>query len=111
MSCGYGKLSQELYLQIVIPPIVGLKRNEKEILELDDESKDVFKRNMLDRYIERLNSIFANGIYSGRDQFCYAEFLLACQPDEILEINHDALMYPRPIPLMSHTVKVLVCDH
>ena len=45
-------------------------RNEKEILELDDESKDVFKRNMLDRYIDRPNSIFTNGIYSGLDQFC-----------------------------------------
>ena len=96
-------------------------RNEKEILELDDESKDVFKRNMLDRYIDRPNSIFANGIYSGLDQFCYAEFLryyyLApkpiendCQPevlpDEILEINHDALMYPMSIPLMYSKEKL-----
>ena len=38
-------------------------RNEREILELDDESKDVFKRNMLDRYINRSNSTFANCIY------------------------------------------------
>ena len=71
---------------------------------------------MLDRYISRPNSTFANGIYSVLHQFCYAEFLRYyflspnpiendCQPeefpDEILEINHDALTYPRCVTLMS----------
>ena len=49
-------------------------RNEKEIVGLDDERKYVFKRNMLERYMNRPNSSFANGIYSVLDQFCFAEF-------------------------------------
>ena len=71
---------------------------------------------MLDRYIDRPNSSFANGAYSCLDQFCYAEFLRYynsvskptennCQPvalsDEILEINYNSSGYPTCIPLMS----------
>ena len=96
-------------------------RTEKEILELDDKRKDVFKRNMLDRYINRPNPTFANGIYSVLDQFCYAEFLRYYYlspkpiengsqpeefPDKVLERNHDALRYPRCIPLMSSKEKL-----
>ena len=70
----------ELWLQKTFPGVTFANSNtpdhrykmfhtEKENLELDDESKDVFKRNMLDRYINRPNSTFANGIYSVLDQF------------------------------------------
>ena len=43
--------------------------------ELSVDSTDVFKRNMLDRYIDRPNVTFANGRYTALDKFCYAEFL------------------------------------
>ena len=50
-------------------------RNEEEMSELSVDSTDVFKRNMLDRYIDRSNVTFANGRYTALDKFYYAEFL------------------------------------
>ena len=37
-------------------------------------SKDLFKRNMLDRYIERPDKIFRQGKDQLLDEMCYAEF-------------------------------------
>ena len=39
-------------------------RNESGILELDDDSTDVFKRNIFDRYMDIPDSMLANGTYS-----------------------------------------------
>ena len=73
---------------------------------------DVFKKNMIDRYIDRPNRNFANGKYSVLDSFCFAEFIAHYyllpknikdsgndnQPtvlqEIILETNHMACNYP-----------------
>ena len=36
----------------------------EEIEELDPDSTDVFKQNMVDRYIDEQNSQYKNGMYS-----------------------------------------------
>ena len=46
-----------------------------EILNMPANSKDLFKRNMLDRYIHRPDKIFCQRIYQLLDELCYAEFL------------------------------------
>ena len=50
-------------------------RSKKEIDELPEDSCDVFKRNMIDRYIDRPNTAFLGGKYKMLDTFCYANFL------------------------------------
>ena len=50
-------------------------RSEKEIKELPDDSIDIYKRNMIDRYIDRPDSVFQKGKYAKIDRLCYAEFL------------------------------------
>ena len=42
---------------------------------MPDENTDVFKRNMLDRYIDRPNQTIASGKYRMLDTFCFAEFM------------------------------------
>ena len=98
-------------------------REEKDILQLPDDSTDIFKKNMIDRYIDRPNKLFCNGKYSILDGFCYAEFLryyyLApsrttdndYQPvvlsDKLIEDNYtSAKNYPATIPLMSSSEKL-----
>ena len=50
-------------------------RSEAEILSMSANSKDLFKRNTLDRYIDRPDKIFRQGKYQLLDEMCYAEFL------------------------------------
>ena len=50
-------------------------RSKEEIDELPEDSCDIFKRNMIDRYMDRPNKTFLGGKYSILDSFCYAEFL------------------------------------
>ena len=47
-------------------------RDEKDISELPKDSTDIYKRNMIDRYIDRRNSSFGNVTYSILDSFCLA---------------------------------------
>ena len=99
-------------------------RSEAELLEMPDDSTDVFKRNMLDRYIDRPNHRFAGGKYRELDTFCFAEFIahyyLAPRKTEdeendnqpeilnenVLEDNHNLCNYPSIIPLMSSKEKL-----
>ena len=39
-------------------------RSQEEIAKLPDDSTDIFKRNMLDRYMDRPNEIFLKGKYA-----------------------------------------------
>ena len=50
-------------------------RSEEELQEMPDDSTDVFKRNMFDRYLDRPNCTYLNGRYIILDKFCFAEFL------------------------------------
>ena len=47
-------------------------QSQKEIGDLPD---DIFKRNMLDRYVDRPDESFCNGRYGVLNKFCYVEFL------------------------------------
>ena len=81
-----------------------------------------FKRNMLDRYIDRPNSTFKGGKYSVIDQLCFSQFLshyyLVAKPqddandsqpqvllDDLVEVNNVST-FPKNIPLMSSKEKL-----
>ena len=49
-------------------------RSQQEISELPDESEDIFKKNMLDRYMDRPDKKFQMEILL-QSILCYAEFL------------------------------------
>ena len=47
---------------------------EHEIYELPEDSKKIFKRDMVDRYIDRPNVTSSSGAFAVLDAFCFAEF-------------------------------------
>ena len=89
-------------------------KNEGEINEIPEDSDDIFKRNMLDRYVERPNKTLPRGKYAICDELCFAQFctfyrldnnvnfeelINDCQPivlsDLIIEENHEnSIFYP-----------------
>ena len=96
----------ELWLRKTFPGVIFLNsnipdrrykffRSKQEIAELPEDSTDLFKQNMIDRYIDRPNMTFAKGKYAVLDKFCFAEFLRYyyiipskdndCQPEELVE--------------------------
>ena len=92
--------------------------SEEELQKMCEDSTDIFKGNMLDRYMDRPDLIFAAGKYSILDKFCYAEFLPHyilvprktdeendSQP-ETLEENHTLCGYPLTIPLIAIKEKI-----
>ena len=96
-------------------------RSKEEIDELPEDSTDVFKQSMVDKYVDRPNATFAKGKYSILSQFCFAEFLRYyyiirpkpdndSQPEELvdedIELNHQDSSYPQTIPLMSSKQKL-----
>ena len=50
-------------------------REEKDISQLPEDSREIFENNMFDRYIDRPNLSFSGGKYSVLDSFCFAEYL------------------------------------
>ena len=42
---------------------------------MPEDTTDIFKRNMLDLYMDRPDLTYAGGTYSIVNSFCYAEFL------------------------------------
>ena len=128
----------ELWLRKPFPRVIFANSNlpekryriclsEEEIKELPEESTDVFKRNMLDRYIDRPDLTVQGGKFRVLDSFCLAEFLSHYyivsanypetendnQPeilqDQLLDENHALCVYPTSIPLMSSTKEKLKC--
>ena len=122
----------ELWLRKVFPGVIyantnipekrfRVLRSQKEIGDLLDDSNNIFKRNMLDRYVDRPDESFCNGRYGVLSKSCYAEFLRSYyivpsanendwQPmelkDELLEVNSPATRYPIVISLMSSKEKI-----
>ena len=47
-------------------------RSKEEIDELPEGSCDIFKRNMIDRSIDKPNATFLGGTYKTLDKFCYS---------------------------------------
>ena len=77
----------ELWLNKKFPAVVFINtnlpekrfkvfRSEEELSQLPEDSTDVFKRNMLDRYQERPDHNFKNVKYAVLDSMCFAEFLV-----------------------------------
>ena len=50
-------------------------RPEEEISNLAEDDTNIFKRNMLDRYMDRPNETFKKGRFAVMNSLCYAEFL------------------------------------
>ena len=72
----------ELWLRTIFPGVLYANSNipenrinmilsEEEIAELPDDSSDVYKRNMIDRYLGRPSI----GIYEIVGQLCFSEFV------------------------------------
>ena len=126
----------ELWLRKSYPTVIFINTNlpekrfricrtEEELSELPEDSPDVFKRNMLDRYMDRPDETYRNGKYSAVDRMCFAEFCShyylsnsKCivndnQPhvleDELIEQNHNICSYPATLPLMSNNNEKLKC--
>ena len=124
----------ELWLRKCFPGVVFANTNmpekryrvcksEAELSELPADSTEVFKRNNLDRYVDRPNKSFQKGHYSVLDNICYAEFLAYyvldtkkhvetendCQPEGLLDDdeNHNPLCsYSKLVPLMTSKEKL-----
>ena len=96
--------------------------SQQEISELPDESEDIFKKNMLDRYMYKPDQMFQNGKFSLVNSSCYAELLRYYYVSTIsnvndwqpVELTDDMLEttiavtshYPSVIPLMSSLDKL-----
>ena len=119
----------ELWLRKKSPKVIFLNSNlpekryrgfrDKESFdELPEDSRDIFQRNMLDRYIDRPDHSFQGGKFAYMDLLCFAEFLSSCyvqsktiriendyQPvvlnDELMEANHADSQFAKIISLMS----------
>ena len=97
--------------------------SEEEILSMSSENTDIFKRSMIDRYIDRPDLTFKKGKYRVLDSFCYANFLAnyvvdyKTDPDEendnqpeilneLLEGIEYENNYPKIVPLMGSKEKL-----
>ena len=126
------QLMPELWLRKTFPLVTFANTNlpekrfkmcksARELEELPDDSIEVFKKNNLDRYMERPNVTFKKGKYALLDGFCYAEFLSNydletkplsvanndCQPEVLEDDDPDKpIRYPKIIPLMSSKEKM-----
>ena len=69
-------LPRTVFVNISIPSErIRIYKSVVEIEELDTDSTDIFKRNMVDRYTDRPNSQYENGMYGIVDHICFAEFV------------------------------------
>ena len=104
-----------------------MMKTKDELSKMSEDSSDAFKRNMLDRYIDRPNKTFLDGKYEMCDNFCLAQFwanyrveskdnydeiVNDCQPvvlnENVIEENHESNQLPKTVPLMS-SKEVLKC--
>ena len=123
----------ELWLRKIFPAVVFANTNlpenryrvclsEAELKELPEDSSDIFKKNMLDRYMNRPDVSFASGKYAIVDEMCFAEFLRYyslrncrynsdSQPIELTEeLLEESLpssnLYPKVLPIMGSNEKL-----
>ena len=65
-------------------------KNEEEINEISEDSEDIFKRNMLGRYVDRPNKTFLRGKFAVCDELCYVQFCAFYRLDS--KVNYDELI-------------------
>ena len=103
---------------------IRIFKTESEINELDKDSTDVFKRSLIDRYMDRSNKSFCKGKYIQVDSMCFALFAAYyhvdyklyendLQPEFLTELcseqNHDTEQkLPKKIQLMS-SGETMIC--
>ena len=89
----------ELWLRKAYPTVIFINTNlpekrfricccEEELSELPEDSTDVFKRNMLHRYIDRPNETYKNGRYRMVDKMCFAEYFVQfinCKSENVIQ--------------------------
>ena len=98
-------------------------KTEEELSELPEDSVDVFKTNMVDRYLDRPDASFMGGRYNAVDKMCYALFLAyyylapktnddeskdtvpTVLTDDLLEEGENE-SYPSVVPLMTYKQKM-----
>ena len=77
--------------------------NEEEIKELTKDSTNIFKKNMIDRFMDRPNSQFSAGKYGAVAFICFADFLtnyyLMPKP------NEDSLNDNQPESLVEYLIQ------
>ena len=126
------QLMPELWLRKGYPQVMFVNTNlpdnrfhmfkpEEELTELPEDSENVFKKNILDRYIDRPTKDWKNGQFKEMDDLCYAQFcsyyeldrkidyaelINDNQPvilnDAIVEENHvENIGLPKRVPLMN----------
>ena len=94
--------------------------NEDEIFELPEDSNKIFKRNVVDRYIDRPNTTSSGGKFAVLDPLCLAEFSRYCylpsnpkckendyRPEELDDesisgMSNIGYAYPKQIKLLSN---------
>ena len=125
----------ELWLREIFPKVIFFNSNMPEkryrifkkkwqIDELPEDSTEIFQRYTLDRYLDRPDESFKNGMYREISNMCFSEFLSLFYPksrttkdlendyrpvildDELLETHHKDFNYPKEIPLMSSKEKL-----
>ena len=79
--------SRVIYANTKIPEKrFNILRSKEEISCLPNDSEDMLKKNMLDRYMDRPDESFLNSRYDCVNLLCYAEFLryyyLAAKPQD-----------------------------
>ena len=90
----------ELWLRKSYPRVIFVNINlpekhfrvcltEDELNELPEESTNVFKCNMFDRYMERPNKTFKNGKFSAIDTIGFAEFCAYYYLSSTKDMNLD----------------------
>ena len=118
-----------VFINTALPKLrIRTKKSKEQIAELDDDSTDIFNWNIMERYSDRPDANFMNGVYSEVENLCLAEFAAPyykqyktddCkandnQPvvlsDEILESQHgeDGHRLPKTITLMTEK-KTMQC--
>ena len=122
----------ELHLRRVFPAMYFVNTNmpedrsrillsEEEIEKLPGDSKDILKRNNIDRYINQPNIRFCGGKYKALDFFCFTEFLAhytLCMSDEINSVDgeYQPDLHPDILLVSNHncqcpkTMKLMNCN-
>jgi len=89
-------------------------KSEEDISNMEEGETDIFKKNMLERYMNRPDRNFKKGKYAALDNLCYAQFLANYyldskkskeeendyQPEVLEEIINDLSTLPKSVPLM-----------
>ena len=64
-----------VFINTSLPELrIRTMKHKYQIAELDDDSTEIFNSNIIERYSDRPDATFMNGVYSEIDNLCMAEF-------------------------------------